>query len=422
MSVQVEFLTRLPVRLAAMLTAIGVYAFWGSPTPDNPGVVEILIGVFLILAVSPVRLPAILSGAFACPAPLWRGAAGLLLLYGLTVPLMTGLLAGHSVSLILRDLLPFLFMLLPFFVLPFAAVPAKKFLTLAIAGAGFIFTMRVLGPFVWMLVQMLVWMHKDMPVFSHFWSLQDPAYLVNAPTVLFSALLLTGGAGWALYKGAGLRRLLTAALLLTLAGMEVYAMALIVQRATLGVMALFTLLLLGIAFVRAPRRAILPLLVLAGLVFCFWPLLAGLLDRLETKTMLVGVNMRWQEWQAVMDVAGRLPFSLLFGGGWGQTFASPAVGGMEVNYTHIFFGAMLLKTGVAGALLAALYLGALGALLVRGLFRNPVIILALSGPFLIDVFLYASYKSLDFGLVLLLIPLWAGRGEDGSSVASRPPL
>jgi hypothetical protein len=42
--------------------------------------------------------------------------------------------------------------------------------------------------------------------------------------------------------------------------------------------------------------------------------------------------------------------------------------------------------------------------LIRLVFREPVIGLALAAPIFIDVFLYASFKSLDFGLMLLLIP------------------
>jgi len=49
-------------------------------------------------------------------------------------------------------------------------------------------------------------------------------------------------------------------------------------------------------------------------------------------------------------------------------------------------------------------LGALGVALFRHVFEKPVLVLAVLGPVLIDVFLYASFKSLDFGLLLLMIP------------------
>ena len=56
--------------------------------------------------------------------------------------------------------------------------------------------------------------------------------------------------------------------------------------------------------------------------------------------------------------------------------------------------------------LVALYLLTLGAGIWRILWVYPVGALAVAGPFLIDITLYASFKSLDFGLLLALIALW----------------
>jgi hypothetical protein len=58
-----------------------------------------------------------------------------------------------------------------------------------------------------------------------------------------------------------------------------------------------------------------------------------------------------------------------------------------------------------------LYLFRLGVLLTRLMRVEPLLAAALAGPLLIDVFLYASFKSLDFGLLLLLIPLWASAAQ-----------
>lgn len=81
----------------------------------------------------------------------------------------------------------------------------------------------------------------------------------------------------------------------------------------------------------------------------------------------------------------------------------PAVGGVRINYTHIFISRMVLKTGLAGLLLrCCLYFWILchagAALATRyGLFMT------LAAPLMIDSVLYASYKWLDFGLLLLVI-------------------
>jgi hypothetical protein len=66
----------------------------------------------------------------------------------------------------------------------------------------------------------------------------------------------------------------------------------------------------------------------------------------------------------------------------------------------------ILKTGLCGAALALAYVLRLAARLAMLAARDPVMAAALAGPLLIDLTLYATFKSLDFGLLLLLIALW----------------
>ena len=58
----------------------------------------------------------------------------------------------------------------------------------------------------------------------------------------------------------------------------------------------------------------------------------------------------------------------------------------------------LSRLGLLSFYLFALFKKVWGLILTQ-----PALALALTAPFLIDVFLYASYKSLDFGMLLLLI-------------------
>src|SRR5690606_20532715 len=100
---------------------------------------------------------------------------------------------------------------------------------------------------------------------------------------------------------------------------------------------------------------------------------------------------------------------MFFGRGFGATVQSPAVGNMTVNFTHSLLTSFWMKTGLFGLALVLAYLVGLGRVLWRGLFIHPVLAVALAVPFAIDIALYASFKSLDFGLILLLIALWQGR-------------
>lgn len=87
-------------------------------------------------------------------------------------------------------------------------------------------------------------------------------------------------------------------------------------------------------------------------------------------------------------------------------FSSPAVGGLEVNYTHSLLTTMAMKGGAAMFALCLLVLaGAVYEIfLIFQSDKNGGF--ALFWPLLIPAFLYASHKSLDFGLILLLIGMW----------------
>ena len=120
------------------------------------------------------------------------------------------------------------------------------------------------------------------------------------------------------------------------------------------------------------------------------------------KTQLVGLNSRAQEWQTVLDLVFRDWGHALFGYGWGVRFENPAVGGLPVLFTHSLLSALLLKTGVfgAGLVFTTLVFVVLKALPV--LAQRRALFLILVFPLLISGGIYASYKSLGFGLILLV--------------------
>ncbi len=385
-------------RLLCFLAGLGVYALWGSPTPDNPGLPEIVIGLLFVMAVGFAGAKQALIPSLAGKEALWQSGGKLLLIYGLTMPLLLAGLRGHDPLWVIRDLLPFLFFLLPVFL-------ARNFeqrsgyaphLLAGIIALGCVFALRSLVHLYPFNILNLVF----------FVSSEELFYFANAPTVLFSALIFLGLAGRELIKAGGVKQLAGAAGLFVLSLLPLLAMTLSVQRATLGAVLLYVFLLTFLALWKKPGRAL--RLVILGLVI-IWaglPVIAEMWGVLSQKTSLVGLNMRAQEAAAVWDAVSQDPATMLFGLGWGGSFHSPAVGGLSVNFTHSLVTSMLLKTGLAGLFLAFVYLVGLLNLLSRLLFKHPVLALALAAPVLIDIFLYASFKSLDFGLILLLIPAY----------------
>lgn len=376
------------VRLWCFLTALGVYALAGSPTPDHPGLAEIAIAVLLIAA----------AGAGGALRVLRAGpAAGrALLVYGLSAVLVIGALRGHEAGLMLRDGAAFLFLLLPLFLMGLGEARAERRIFIAVALVGFIFALRGLAAFSVDIAALLP---------EVFTQKQELTYFANAPTVLFAALFIFGTSGQKFMREFSLRAALLFMGGAVLALITLLPVMLTMQRASLGYAAVYVAALSALALFYYPRRTAAVLLIAAALSFPLWGVVAEIVNALTHKTALVGFNARGAELAAVWREISGLPGGLLFGTGWGGTFESPAVANIRVNYTHSLLSSMLLKTGIAGLILTILYIGEILAGLMGRARAYPVLVLALLGPILIDTFLYASFKSLDFGLILLLAGL-----------------
>lgn len=389
----------LSLRALCLFAAVFVYALFGSPTPDAPGAPELIVGVLLMLAAGPGLARLVLKSLLRFSSlPPWQAAGVLMLAYGFAFLPLIGALHGHSAGDMLRDLIPFLFFLMPLMLQDmFRLRPdaVRALLAMALL-SGWIFAARSL--------------------FSGIWIFHAEAlyYLGNAPTVLLAGLLLPllpfcWGRHYAGLATYGLMAFGIAA-----AAVPWAVMAASLQRASfLYALFYFTALLLLLLSQR-PGHGLLALIVLtvAGLfsfaflnmqdVF-FLETAFDVAGALQEKNQLVGSNSRLLEANAVWTAVSEMPGGIFWGGGWGAEFASPAVAGIRVGFTHNLLTSLLLKGGIIFVGLGAVYLWGIATALFGLAARNPVLGLALAGAFAINVFLYASFKSLDFGLLLLLI-------------------
>lgn len=368
-----------PWQIYPFVLALLMYGTLGSPTPDHFSWGESIVAAGLVLSLSFSNLRANPFPVAAC-------------LYGLTIPLLMGLMAGHSINDILRDTIPFFFLWLGLF---YGGVVRHHFevLIFAICWIGIMFSIRT------------IFVYRDILLTPTLWGQGQPAdllYLANSPEVLFTALFLTGTAlkffmteprVWTgVWKGAGV---------MLLAGPVLLAMTLMMQRAGLGLVCGVALICSSYYFYMTPKRF---LLLLCGLVsgilltLDFWMLI---LNHLEIKTEAVGFNGRLQEWTAVLRIISLDPLSLLFGTGWGMKFENPAVGGLSVLFTHSLISSLLLKTGLIGAGLTGFGLWITFKDIHKKISGDPLLLISLVAPLLVGLFLYASYKSLGFGLILL---------------------
>ena len=220
-------------------------------------------------------------------------------------------------------------------------------------------------------------------------------------------MLLIGLAGREIYLGTGAAHLRRAVLFFALSLIPLTATILVSQRASVGVVILYAAYFLFWGLRRRPWRAIIPLVLLTVLIVAAWPVVGEILHSMLQKTQAVGINARGLEAMAVFNRMTGSSLAVLFGRGWGASIASPAVGGLTVNFTHSLLTTYWLKTGLCGLVLVLYYLYRLARLLTPIARTYPLLAGAMALPLAIDVTLYATFKSLDFGLMLLLLTVWA---------------
>ncbi len=378
------------VRFGAFLLALGLYGLLGSPTPDTPGAVEAIVGALLILAAFPDVLRA-LPACLTRRGEGWERAGWAFCLYALTVPVWTGLARDNTPPAMVRDATFVVFFLAPLWLGPLVARTQ--------GGAAY-----VRGAILW--IGLAFSLRSIFPVTNDFLPGVDdsaPLYLAIAPTVLFAAFYLPGVVVRRLSDEALKPRALAGTALVALAACGPFlALVLTLQRVSLLALAGCLCVWGAGVVIRAPRRAVLPALVAVVLAVAGADIMLRIIEDIALKTATVGVNSRFDEARIALGSVSQDWALALFGRGWGALIPSPASAGERVNYTHSLLTMLWVKAGLTGLVLALLYVGALVRRAARAFRFDPVLSLALLAPILIDVTLYASYKSLDFGLVLLL--------------------
>ena len=375
-----------PVRLPAtplLALAALVHGGFSSPTPDRVAWPEALVAGLLLLALS-ASGPGCRRGS-GRPATRIRQAQGLIpaaeLALGL-LPLMVGVLRGHTLVDILRDIVPLGFLALP--VVLAGRVDGRR-LAIWVCFGGGLLALRQIG----LQGDPLQWGRQA----------EDLLYLSNSPTVLFAAVFGVAEG----IRSLARRPRATAALLLA-AGLAAWiALALTLQRgaAVIGGAAL----VLGLlpAWRRDPGRLAVFGACLACVVALAAPTFAAdWLRGVIEKTATVGANTRAAEGLLAGQVVLDDPVTLLVGLGWGGLIELPSTPGMAVSFLHALPLYLIVKTGLVGTAVAV----AAGLPLARRWLSTPCpapLWAAVTATILVHAVLLPGFKSLGAALVLLAI-------------------
>lgn len=373
---------------AAFAGAAALYALWGSPTPDRPDWAEWSILALLGMA--------ILCGGIdrrVCREA-WSGPWLGLLAYAFSVPVLMGALSGNTPSDMLRDMIAFGALGLPIWLYGYRNAGFARVILL---GIGLTFSIRYLIS----------------PVIGMAGPDYGLLYLANSPLVAFAATYL-------LLHGCFVEKnAVRAGLCVIAALLPVLAMAGMMQRATLALLVLAWSGFLLRCVVIDPRRGITVLILTLVLTGFFIAEITGLYETLIDKTRAVGWNARGAEFTAILETQSENPLVAMLGSGWGSMFKSPAVGDMWVRFSHSFLTSLWWKTGWLGLVLGSLALATALLAARKRLAHDPVLFAAFILPLIPALFLYGSYKSLCFGLLLwgLLVPDWTSAGRSVNQTA-----
>ncbi|MBI1326448.1 MAG: hypothetical protein GC136_02285 [Alphaproteobacteria bacterium] len=346
-----------------------LYGLFGSPTPDTPGLIELVIFVCLLAGLWPYLLNLFATLHTQPPAFYF------FFFYMLAVPLMTGTLAGHGFSDILRDYIALSFLLLPLLANP-PDTKLHKTILIGILIIACAFSVRSI-----------------VPSLNIFQSPFERLYLANSPLLLFLALYAVGKAFYA-------PRVPIILLAIFMTTLVLFVSIQNEQRATIALLGCGGLLC---ALANLHKKPFIVLMFGASALLCALLLthqLQDIFDILHKKHMFVGSNNRDMEWQAIATTWAEKPLSFITGNGWGARLLSSAAGPTGVNYVHGLLPNIVFKTGLIGLCLTIWYSAHIFIRLARS--RTDISnIIAIALPLLLMMTLYGSYKSLDFGLLLL---------------------
>lgn len=382
----------------ALSVALLLYGAWSAPAPPSVRPTETAIGLLLVVAVGWWRPLQVLTGHGLRAGKLagWEALAIPAFGWLLWVPLLRGAAIGWGPAEIARDVIPLLYLFLPLLVVPALRLAGSWGLVLPVAGlslAGLLFVLRWWNQAGWGFGAVGVRAMED-----------GGAYFLNAPSVLFAAVLLPTLA-LSVWVYGGIAGRLAAPGLAAAGALCVAALAGAVHRGALGLATLAGAAAAVWWWRRAPVAVATGLMAVAVALGVYGDPLWGALGQAAEKTRLTGANTRWEEASAVLAHIARSPWSLLFGDGWGAVIANPAVGGWRVSYTHTLASYILVKGGILGAVALAAYLGGLLRLVAGAMATAPPLAWSVVPPLAMALGFHTSFKYLDTGLLLCVLVL-----------------
>ena len=371
------------INLKVLITGIFLYSM-STPFPKSIGLIEIIIGFCLLIG--------LLKGIFnliTFKKMLFTAIFYILLIY----PLVKGVFNENYVTDIVRDIIPFIYLMIVMFVLSsniknnFSQKICKYMVFV-----GIIFSIR----------ELLYWKSSGGLGVGVIMSTEE--YIIQSPIVLFAGVYLFCMGFYYLNKYKLIRSFLSFAL----GGLPLLGFYYSVLRAPLILMILipyiYALIISRDHILKIVFLTFMPIFILsfANINLQYY------LSMFVEKQRVYGDNNKLAEINQIWIETVNADFlSLVFGKGWGGTWFSPAVG-IEVSYAHSLIAYSLLKGGILGLTFFMIFLIVLlkycytHLIWVKNDSYKLALYLALLPPIFVNIFLESGYKTLGFGLIIAM--------------------
>jgi hypothetical protein len=389
------------------LLICGLFGFFSTPTPDSITIIEISIAFLLVVFISPIN---IINSIYSFSSKIYNGSWFALIVFILLINLtFIGFFNGvyfreNGIYDFVRDFIPILYLLIPFFL--FSNIENSDELErdnliklvcigLLIISMGYIyqfisgdnFNINAIG------VSLILGDSLD--------------NIMQDPSITFGLMYSFGMMIYFLDN----KKLFNASLFIVPQLLILTCLFASVLRAPIGLFIMLSLFFITKMLVSKKKYMILmsgslliPFLIVSNL-----DIIESLFSLIVDKNDSVGLSGRDTE---IMTVISSIEnsYDLIFGFGLGATLPDIHSYG-SVRYTHNFFVFILMKFGLLGLITFCIVVyKSINVFIISILFsntntRNFITMTATVAPLIISLFFEPMYKSLSFGLVILLITI-----------------
>lgn len=376
------------IKNALFFLCLLVYGVFSNPTPDDPGIPELIIGLCLILYSG-------VSGAFGAIGGFLlesRGFSGTLLgiifIYLFFPLVVIGVLNGYEFNEIIRDLIPYLFFFIPIFIWNNAHARPDEFVKISSWLLVFISLSYSIRHFIDAGVSVG-------RIGEGFYN-NSQMYLSTDSSILFGLVFLTL-TGFQLISH---KKIVGVVLLL----LSVFPLALLLIRGHRSPIAIYLVIMIAHFLVGSSFRTKIAIASSALVATYFaWDKIISVMELFVRKTQAVGSNARLEEAATIMTLINENVVTLFFGLGWGGVFANPAIGYHEVNYSHWIVTYFLLKGGLIGMVLVCAYIILVARYLYELYSVNRILFYSISAPVLVAFTTNPSFRTLSFGVLVSVL-------------------